>query len=110
MVDAPSKLIVCILPQGKGTDLIARLAAEKDIRSANVSTGRGRGAGAVGAIGAWDEIDMLQVTVPETRAEEIFDFIFEAGELNQPHGGIMFQHSVAPVTQFTLPELDSTTA
>lgn len=100
-----SKLISCILPQGKGVDIIERLSNDKGIHSANVSSGRGRGAGNVGAIGAWDEIDMLSVVVPEGRADEIFDFIFEMGELGRPRGGIMFQHAVSPSTAFALPEL-----
>ena len=101
-----TKLIACILPQGKGVDIVERLFREKDIKTANVSSGRGRGAGNVGSIGAWDEIDMLAVTVPAARADEIFDFIFEAGEINRPRGGIMYQHAVAPVTIFTLPDIE----
>ena len=85
--------------------MVARLAEEKGLEAANVSTGRGRGAGPIGSIGAWDEIDMLTITVPNERANEIFTFIFEAGELGRPRGGIIFQHAVAPVTVFTLPEI-----
>ena len=105
--DGAAKLIVCIVPQGKGIDLIALLSDEKSIQTANVSTGRGRGASTVGSIRAWDEVDMLSVTVPEARADEIFDFLFEASEMNQPRGGIIFQHGVAPVTEFSLPEIET---
>jgi len=105
--EGPSKLIVCILPQGSGIGLVERLSQEMAINSANVSTGRGRGAGPVGSIGAWDEVDTLAVTVPAARAEEIFAFIYEAGDIGRPRGGIMYQHAVAPVTTFTLPEIDS---
>jgi len=104
--DGPSKLIICILPQGRGTGLVARLGEEKGLESANVSTGRGRGAGPIGSIGAWDEGDMLTVTVPAERADEIFAFIYEAGELGRPRGGIMYQHAVAPVTAFKLPDIE----
>ena len=45
-IETDTKLIVCMLPQGKGVGLIERLSKEKGIQSANVSTGRGRGAGA----------------------------------------------------------------
>jgi len=104
--EGPSKLIVCILPQGNGIVLVDRLSQEMAINSANVSTGRGRGAGPVGSIGAWDEVDTLAVTVPANRAEEIFAFIYEAAEVGRPRGGIMYQHAVASVTTFTLPEID----
>ena len=101
-----AKLITCILPQGNGVALIERLYREKGLNSANVSTGRGRGAGPVGSIGAWDEVDMVTVTVPTARADEIFDFVFHVGGLDQPRGGIMFQHAVSPATIFRLPEMD----
>ena len=101
-----TKLITCILPQGSGIDLVERLSREQGISSAKVSAGRGRGAGPVGSIGAWDEIDMLTVTVPVERADEIFDFIFHVGGLDQPRGGIMFQQAVSPVTEFNLPHIE----
>ena len=109
-INVDSKLIVCILPQGKGTALVERLSLEMDIPSANVSTGRGRGAGPIGNIGAWDEIDTLAVTVPAERADEIFSFIYHAAELDRPRGGIMFQHAVGAVTQFTLPDIEEVSA
>lgn len=105
-ITTKSKLISCILPQGIGIDLVERLSREKGICTANVSAGRGRGAGPIGNIGAWDEVDMLTVTVPEEKADEIFDFIFHAGQLDRPRGGIMFQQAVSPVTEFSLPPIN----
>ncbi len=105
-VAGPSKLIVCILPQGSGSGLVERLSREMGIHSANVSTGRGRGAGPIGSIGAWDEVDTLAVSVPAERAKEIFSFIYDAGEIGRPRGGIMYQHAIAPVTSFSLPDID----
>jgi S1-C subfamily serine protease len=105
-VDEDSKLIICILPQGSGAGLVERLSREKAVHSANVSSGRGRGAGSVGSIGAWDEIDILAITVPAKRADEIFSFVFKAGKLNRPRGGIMYQHAVAPATEFILPDIE----
>ncbi len=104
-IDAEFKLIVCILPRGKGTELVERLSLEMGISSANVSTGRGRGAGSIGNIGVWDEIDTLAIAVPTERADEIFSFIYHAAELDRPRGGIMYQHAVGPVTQFTMPDV-----
>ncbi len=103
-----TKLITCILPQGSGMDLVKRLSQEQGISSANVSAGRGRGSGQVGSIGAWDEVDMLTVTVPVEKADEIFDFIFHVGGLDRPRGGIMFQQAVSPVTEFSLPHIEET--
>jgi hypothetical protein len=75
------------------------------IHSANVSTGRGRGAGPIGNIGVWDEIDTLAIVVPAERADEIFSYIYHAAELDRPRGGIMYQHAVGPATQFTMPDI-----
>jgi len=103
--DPESKLITCILPKGAGTELVERLSKEKQMISANVSSCRGRGAGSVGSIGAWDEVDMLTVTVPVDRADEIFDFIYHVGGIDRPRGGIMYQQAVHLVTTFTLPDI-----
>jgi hypothetical protein len=100
-----SKLIVCILPQGRGLGLVERLSLEMGIHSSNVSTGRGRGAGPIGNIGVWDEIDTLAIVVPAERADEIFSYIYHAAELDRPRGGIMYQHAVGPATQFTMPDI-----
>lgn len=108
MKTAPgAKLIVCILPQGRGLGLVERLSAEKDVTTANVSSGRGRGAGPVGAIGAWDEVDILTVPVPPDRADEIFAFLYDAGDLHRPRGGIMYQQALAEVTPFVFPEVEA---
>jgi len=101
-----ARLITCILPQGSGIGLIERLSREQGISSANISAGRGRGAGPIGSIGAWDEIEMLTVTVPAEDADKIFDFIFHVGELDRPRGGIMFQQVVSPITEFNLPHIE----
>ena len=105
-VEPKSKLIICILPQGKGAGLVERLSAEKHIYSGNVSSGRGRGSGSVGSIGAWDEVDILSVSVATAQADEIFSFIYEAGELDRPRGGLMYQHAIDPVTVFSLPNIE----
>jgi hypothetical protein len=101
-----SKLITCILAKGKGATLVGRLSEEMGISSANVASSRGRGANAIGNIGAWDEVDMLTVTVAAERAEEIFSFIFHEGGIDQPRGGIMYQYAVSPVTTFMLPDME----
>lgn len=98
-------LITCMLRHGRGVDLIARLAEEKGIQSGNVTSGRGRGRGdGRRGLGVWTEIDILEVAVPAERAEEIFEFLYEASGVGEPHGGMMFQHSLARATPFALPE------
>ena len=101
-----NKLIVCTMGQGLGAGVVERLALELGIEAANVSSGRGRGAGSLGSIGAWDEVDTLAVVVPAERADEVFSFIFHAADLARPRGGIMFQHSLGEATPCSLPAVD----
>lgn len=99
------KVIVCILAHGAGIGVIARLSAEKGILASNVSSGRGKGSGTTIHAREWDEVDILNVAVPAERADEIFEFLYEAAHLDQPHSGIIFQHAVSFATPFTLPDI-----
>lgn len=100
------KLIVCLLPHGKGLDLVERLHQEKDLVSANVTSGRGLSAAPGTPIGSWTEADVLKVVVPAERADEIFAFLYDAGAIGVPHGGLMFQHSLLMATAFELPDIE----
>jgi nitrogen regulatory protein PII len=104
IVDHDNKLIVAIIAQGKGVEVTERLFQEKGITDANVTPGRGRGAAQRGRFGVWDEVDMVAVVVPSARATEIFEFLYDAGEVGRPKGGIVFQHPVTITTRFNLPK------
>ena len=81
------------------------LHEEKDINTANVSSGRGIGTSKQVVFGVWDEIAILTVPVPNERAEEIFEFIYENGEVNRPKGGIILMNKIARENDFKLPEV-----
>ncbi|MBI4665310.1 MAG: hypothetical protein HY751_02740 [Nitrospinae bacterium] len=90
------KVITCFIPMGNGHALLEALVGEKGITT--VYLHHARGAGAKGAtrrkgLARLTEKDVLTVTVPEERAEEIFAFIYERGQVNRPHGGLMFMQS-----------------
>ena len=103
-VERSRKLIVGILRHGKGIEVSEQLYQEMGIVGASVTSGRGRGAAHKGAFGLWDEVDMISVVVQVDEAEEIFRFIYEAGEVDQRQGGIVFQYPVPLTTRFILPE------
>jgi len=100
------KMIVCILGHGAGVNVIARLFEEKGISTSNVTSGRGVSASASTHVGSdrGTEVDLLNVTVPSERADEIFEFIYDAANLDQPHTGLIFQYAVPLMTPFKLPE------
>jgi hypothetical protein len=73
------KFVTCVLPHGRGLPLVHALKRDKSISSANVH--HARGVGRSTPIGRWalgesGERDMLQVVVPEERADEIFEYLY----------------------------------
>ena len=42
----------------------------------------------------WSEKDVLMVRVEAPQADEVFALLFEAGEIGQPHQGIIFMEAV----------------
>ena len=103
------KLIVCLLQRGKGRDMVERLHQEKGLVSANVTSGRGLSAAPGTPINAWTEADVLSVIVPTQRADEIFEFLYDAGDIGAPHKGFIFQQSLLMATPFELPDIQDDT-
>lgn len=99
------KLITCFLPKGKGGGLIKLLNDENGIASANVTSGRGKGLAESVSYGAWVEVDILNVVVGADEAVEIFDLIYEKGDVDRPNGGLMYQVGLTRSTKFLLPEV-----
>ncbi len=99
------KLITCILPKGKGFEVIKHLTEEKGIKSANVSSGRGTGVGKSGGYGTWMEVDILTVVLDEDRADDIFTYICVKAEINRPHAGFVFLGPLLKSTPFVVPAL-----
>lgn len=93
------KLITCILPKGKATNILSLLHEEKKIDSANMYSGRG--GGRRGRL----EVDVLTVVVSEERADEIFEYIYLNAEVGNFHGGFMYQAKLNKTTPFTLPQI-----
>jgi len=106
---ANDKLIVCLLPHGKGLDLVERLQQEKDIASANVTSGRELSHSS-GSKMKWTESDVLSVAVPADKADEIFAFLYDVADIGAPHGGLIFQQPLLMTTPFELPNLQATSS
>ena len=94
------KRITCFLPKGTGVKMVEMLQSEKNIVSTNVHSGRGQRTAET-----WKEQEILTVIVDADRAEEIFEYIYFQGKLNEPGGGFIFQSDLNRATSFKLPEI-----
>ena len=95
------KRITCFLPKGTGVKMVEMLQSEKNIVSTNVHSGRGQRTAET-----WKEQEILTVIVDADRAEEIFEYIYFQGKLNEPGGGFIFQSDLNRATTFKLPDID----
>ena len=95
------KRITCFLPKGTGVKMVEMLHSEKNIASANLHSGRGQKTAET-----WKEQEILTVIVDADRAEEIFEYIYFQGKLNEPGGGFIFQSDLNRATSFKLPDID----
>lgn len=103
-----ARLITCILPKGKAR-LVQEALAGEDVHSANVHGARGVGRfsmASAGALGAQPEKEVLEVCVSADRAQALFEAMYFAGEMNQPHGGIIFMTRLQRGMSMQLPELE----
>ncbi len=98
-LETNNKLITCLIPKGEGINTITALKEEKSVVSANVYGGR---SSLFQQDGKEIESETLAVVVPEERAEEIFEFLYEHLEIGTPHRGILFQTPLSNATHFTL--------
>jgi hypothetical protein len=103
-----AKLITAILPKGVSLDVVKKLREEKGVNTANFNYARGTGkltplkySGGV----VESEKEILTVIVDAARSEEIFAFVYQQSGVNQPHGGLMFMHSLMRSTAYLLPDL-----
>jgi nitrogen regulatory protein PII len=105
----PHKLITIILPKGKGRAkaLVQQLVFDCGVNRVNINHARGLGRLTPlqhRGVGESSEKEIVTVVVEESKADEIFEFIFYAAEINRPHGGLMFQQPLLATTLFSLPD------
>lgn len=104
-----AKLLTCILPKGKGAQIVQALS-QRGIHSANVHGGRGVGRFSplsARGIGEQQEKEVVEVCVTANEADELFEFIFFAGEMDRAHGGIIFMTTLARGMSMALPDFQA---
>jgi hypothetical protein len=102
------KLITCVLPKGIAGHVVKRLKTEMQIITANINSARGMGKltpDAHRGTGEQMEKDILSVVVEADRAEEIFDYLFRAADIDRPHGGIIYMNAMSLASHYSLPAL-----
>ena len=100
------KLIHCLLPAGRGAEVLERLRNEMGIvdafhhhaRGGGISTRKGRESF------HYVEREIATVLVPEARADEIFEFLYFAAGLNQPHAGMVLMEKTILARPYVLPQ------
>lgn len=103
-----TKLIACVLPKGKARSLQQALVDEHGIQCGNYHFGRGVGRDSHirdRGIGEQQEREIFEVVVDESKADEIFEFIFFKAEMSEPHGGMIYMTNVPRSSMMTLPDL-----
>jgi len=108
MTNSELRLITCVLPKGVAPPVLAALAAQFDVPTANINSARGIGKITplkYRGLGDQSEKDILTVMVEEKQADEIFEFIYFEADINRPHGGLMYLQTLGEASHYVLPEL-----
>ena len=94
------KLITCITREANATKGAAALRERYDLQTINQHFARGIGKSSPlvkRGIGEKTEKVVLTVVVDAKVANEVFEFLFDAAEINQPRGGMIYMNALKPV-------------
>lgn len=100
------RVIHCILPSGRGYGLLGRLKNEMGIASGFAHHARGGGISTRKGRESFYYLEKEVVTVlaPEDRADEVFEFIYLASGVNEPHAGMVLMERASVGVPMILPE------
>lgn len=101
------RLITCFLPVGRGKEVLDALRKQKGIHSAFVHHARGAGvdSGRSNKVPFYVEREIITVLTPKELADDIFEFVYFAAGINQPHAGMVLMEKALRGMPCTLPDL-----
>ncbi|MCB0391008.1 MAG: hypothetical protein KDD58_06950 [Bdellovibrionales bacterium] len=108
------KVITCILPKGEALGLLKKLF-DKGVTRANFAFARGFDVHDVDnpRTGIPDAVEKEIVTLiadDEHQGEELFDFIFQNGNINRPGGGLIYMSKIQAASIYELPKIQNSMA
>ena len=104
------KLITCILPDdGTEKKLMRALRDEKQITRANSTSCmglaiQGEARTAFGKLPEPTLTRKVDVVVPESDADELYNYIYEKAHIGRPQGGVIWLGALTFTSPFVLPE------
>ncbi|MDQ5878380.1 MAG: hypothetical protein QG616_846 [Pseudomonadota bacterium] len=89
------KLITAIVSSGHGSKLLEIIENRPGVLSVTHHHARGTGSRRMRPGKAfWSEKDVMMVLVEAPQADEVFQLLFDAGGIGEPHQGIIFMEAV----------------
>lgn len=89
------KLITAIVASGNGLKLTRIVEGRPGVLSFTHHHARGTGRRQPGAEVLWTERDVVMVLVEEPQSDEVFALLFEAGDIGEPHQGLILMEAVS---------------
>ncbi|MGP1677843.1 MAG: hypothetical protein ACTS6J_11880 [Burkholderiales bacterium] len=102
------RVLTCIMPAGRGTEVLEALRRETGVISAIAHHARGIGTRSLRQRVYSDEKQILTVLVDAERADDVFHFLYYSAGLDAPHAGmIMMGHAFRGAGVVALAETQS---
>ena len=83
------RIITCIMPAGRGAEVLEALRRELGVDSTSLHHARGTGTQSLRHRVYSDEKQVLTAVVAAERGDEVFELIYFAAGLNLPHAGMV---------------------
>lgn len=105
------RVLTCVMPAGRGNEVLEALRREIGVISAYAHHARGVGTHSLRHRIYSDEKQILTVLVDAVRADEVFHFLYYSAGLDAPHAGmLMMGHAFRGAGVVPLPETESAEA
>ena len=95
------KQITCMVSDIIPLKVLERLKEEKGIITADKTDARGSSSNSNFEL---KKMQILTVVVEDNKADEIFEYLYDILEIDQPNRGIMLQNKLGRMTEYILPD------